>query len=122
FMPGNLKIEGAQVAAVSGFGDPLAAKSLTLIVLGPDEHSAFTDPPPLRSSVVLEGGAVWRINLPATNTPIGTLTKLADLYDQLSAEVGEDAGGSRRGVTLFRSQSNADQFQLELGSGITDLN
>jgi hypothetical protein len=122
FTPGNLKIEGGQVAAVSGFGDPLAAKSLTLAVLGLDDPSAFTNPPPLRSSVVLEGGAVWHVSLPATDTPIGTLTTLADLYDQLSAEVGEDASGIRREVALFRAQSKADQFQLELGSGITDLN
>jgi hypothetical protein len=120
FMPGNLRIEGTQVGTVSGFGDPLAAKSLMLAVLGQNDPSGFTNPPPLRTSVILESDAVWRVGLPATNIPIGTLTTLADLYDQLSAEVGEDASGSRMQVALFRSQSNGDPFQLELGSGITD--
>jgi hypothetical protein len=121
FRPGTLKIEAGQVGAVSGFGDPLAAGSLILTVLGQDVPSAFKDPPPLRSSVIVGTAVPWRVGLPTTATPIGSLAVLADLYDQLSVEVGEDATGDRRQVAMFTSRSKADQFQLQMGSGITGL-
>src|SRR5262249_44932921 len=118
----SLKLEGNNVATISGFGGTLSCASLELSVLTPATSSVFPEPPPLRSRLSLLSQGTWVFEpLQATGTPLGTLKKVADLYSSLTAEIGEDTAGKRRQAVLFVSSSEATQFSLQVGPGLSDL-
>jgi hypothetical protein len=123
FCPGYfLKLEGNNVATISGFGGTLVCASLKLSAMTPAASSEFPEPPPLRSSLSLQSQGTWVFEpLQATGTPLGTLKKVADLYNSLTAELGEDTAGNRRQAVRFISSSEATQFSLQVGPGLSDL-
>jgi len=122
FRPGRLQLSAAALGSVSGGGADLACNGLDLGVMGPDERSLFTGAagPPLHSRLLLSATGPWHVAAPAAETPIGTLSAQADLFDTLNAEVGENLDGRRRQAILYTTRSNSPQFSLALGPGIAD--
>jgi hypothetical protein len=113
---------GADLATVVGVGDPLPAGMIAFVLLEPQAHSLFVNPPPLRTSVLLTAAGPWKNLLPVAATPIGTLTEVGDNFDVMALEVGEDAKGTRRQAFLTGSVAGGDalQFKLTVGSGPSD--
>jgi len=118
----TLLIVSDEVATITGLGDPLPANALALVLLEPQAPSLFANPPPLRTSALVTAGGPWKGLVPPTTTPIGTLIEVADNFDAMVLDLGEDAKGTRRQALLTGSVAGGEalQFRLTLGSGPSD--
>jgi hypothetical protein len=122
FRPGHLTLAAAALARVTSVTEDLPCGTLELTLLAPGDRRQFSPDtaPPLCSRLALTGSAPWPVALPASQTPLGELARVADLFGTLDAEVGENLDGRRRQAMTLLANSNATQFQLHLGDGIAD--
>lgn len=122
FRPGYLVLNAPGLAELTGAGAALGVVSLELALLSPTDQVLFAADvaPPLHCRLTLAGTAPWSVPWPTSQTPVGELRTVSDLFDNALAEVGENLDGRRRQALRYATGNNATQYTLTLGGGLAD--
>ncbi len=122
--PGGMTLSAAGFASATLFGNaPISSGTVSVAAITPGSPSLFQATPPLRSAISsTSDSGVFAVPAPGAQTVLGTLTKVADQFTSLDAELGLDVDGGTLCAFAFSGNSPATQFELQLSDTVVDQN
>jgi hypothetical protein len=121
-IPGTVSMSASGIASAALLGEsavPVNSVSITVIPVA--TPSLFQMTPPVRSGISVNASpGVFAVPAPASQTVLGTLTKVADLFTALDVELGVEADGTTVCALFFGGSQPGTQFQLQLSDTVFD--
>jgi hypothetical protein len=122
--PGSFSVAATGIASATLLGEAaVSVDSLSITVIPVVTSSLFQVTPPLRSAISFSSsGGVRTVPPPSSQTLLGGLTKVVDLFTSVDVELGVVADVSAVCAFFFGGSSSGTQFQLQLSNTIVDQN
>jgi hypothetical protein len=122
--PGGFSVAATGIASAALLGEAaLSVASLSITVIPALTSSLFQTTPPLRTAISFTSSpGVFIVPPPSSQTLLGAVTKVVDLFTSVDVELGVEADGSAVSAFSFGGSSSGTQFQLQLSDTIVDRN
>jgi hypothetical protein len=120
FLPNwTLRLEGREIASLSGVGRGIASDAVTLALLDAGAPSLMQKPLPKRTLIVLDRGAhKWAVDLAPKKADRGRLVVKGSPFTAVEIEATEGNGSAPRRALLARGDEETDGLAFQPAPGL----